>query len=383
MTPACHQSVSREDIEKVVQVLLSNNLTQGEEIPKFESAISSYTNSNYCVAVNSGTSALHLACLALGLSQDSELWTSPISFVASANCGLYCGAHVDFVDIDPDTANISVEALERKLREEGPPDILVAVHFTGSPCDMVKIYGLAQQYGFKIIEDACHALGAEYRGAKVGSCYYSDMTVFSFHPVKTITTGEGGAITTNNNEWAERLRLLRSHGITREDQQNPWEYQQLGLGHNYRMTDFQAALGRTQLIKVDEFVNYRNYLVHAYREALIHEPLQFIQGFPKYSKSAAHLCIICVEQEKRTNVFNYLRSKNVGVNVHYMPIYWHPYYQALGFQKGLCPNAEHYYNRCLTLPVTPKLSLGDQDYIIKCVKESLQNDHSNYSGKGI
>ncbi len=380
MIPYGRQSISEEDIQAVVDVLRSDYLTQGPVVSWFEEAICKYTDSVHAVATNSGTSALHLACLALGLGPGDILWTSPITFVASANCGLYCGAEVDFVDIDPQTYNISIKELEQKLekaKETGKlPKVVVPVHMCGLPCDMDAIAGLAKQYGFYIIEDACHAIGSLYQGASTGSCRYSDITVFSFHPVKTITTGEGGMATTRRKELADKMALLRSHGITRDRDRmthkpdGPWYYQQIGLGYNYRMTDIQAALGRSQLERLSDFISRRTHIASRYDEFLADLSLQ-PQHCPADRSSAMHLYVIRLGKEhlekSRIQIINELRDKGIGVNVHYIPVHTQPWYQQMGFKTGDYPEAERFYSEAISLPIYP----GLQEDEFSCVVDAL------------
>ncbi len=364
MIPYGRQDITPADIAAVVDVLQSDWLTQGPMVPRFEQAVIEKTGADYAVAVNSATSALHLACLALDLGPGDWLWTSPNTFVASANCGLYCGAKVDFVDIDPRTYNMSVEALAEKLEQAERlgtlPKIVVPVHFAGQSCDMASIRSLSQRYGFKIIEDASHAIGAKYLNQPVGSCKYSDITVFSFHPVKIITTGEGGMALTNDPEWANRMQMLRSHGITRDQKQmqnesvGSWYYEQLQLGFNYRMTDIQAALGLSQLSRLEPFIQRRQYLASIYNAALINLPI--ILPFQQHdSCSAFHLYVIQIDplqsSRDRATVFESLRQVGVGVNIHYIPVHTQPYYQRLGFQTGQFIEAERYYAHAITLPL--------------------------------
>lgn len=381
MIPYARQNITNSDIEAVVKVLRSDFLTQGPAVPTFEKAISDYCKVNYCVAVSSATSALHVACLALGLKSGDWLWTSPNTFVASANCGLYCGANIDFVDINPDTYNLCVEALEKKLIKadaEGKlPKIVIPVHFAGRPCDMKKIYALSQRYGFRIIEDASHAIGADLPSSKIGACEYSDITVFSFHPVKIITTGEGGAATTNDAVLAERLSLFRSHGVTRNrslmDQEGlpDWYYQQIDLGYNYRLTDIQAALGVSQIKTLDDNINQRTQLAYRYDELLsdlnVKPPSLDFNG-----RSALHLYVIQLNSSTdRKNVFDYLRRKGIAVNVHYIPVHYQPFYQSLGFKVGDFPNAEAYYENAISLPMYPILTTKQQDEVISNLRKIL------------
>lgn len=385
MIPYGKQTLSEADIAAVVRVLHSDYLTQGSQVPAFESSLKSYCGAEHAIAVCNATAALHLACQALGLGKGDILWTTPITFVASANCALYCGATVDFVDIDPRTLNLSIPALEAKLRQAQVsgclPKIVIPVHLCGEPCDMAALHQLAQQYGFKIIEDASHAIGASYHGGKVGSCQYSDITVFSFHPVKIITTAEGGACLTNNAETANKLALLRSHGITRnpaEMQGEPdgaWYYQQIDLGYNYRMTELQAALGVSQMTRLDEFVARRHALAARYDKLLADLPLILPYRNPA-NQSALHLYPIQVQPESgktRKQIFDYLRSHGIGVNVHYIPVHTQPYYrQRFGFKPGDFPNAETYYSRAISLPLYFSLSEDEQDTVVATLKQAFQ-----------
>jgi UDP-4-amino-4,6-dideoxy-N-acetyl-beta-L-altrosamine transaminase len=383
--PYGRQSISDEDIKAVVNVLRSDWLTQGPVIKQFEQAVADYCGARYAVAVNSATSALQIACLAAGLGPDDTFWTSPNTFVASANCGLYCGAGVDFVDIDSHTYNLSVERLEEKLvaaQQNGTlPKLLIPVHFTGQSCDMARIADLAKIYGFRVVEDASHAIGGRYRQTAIGSCSYSDMTVFSFHPVKIITTGEGGMVLTNSKESYEKLARLRSRGITRdpalmeEDSHGPWYYQEIELGFNYRMTDMQAALGLSQLKRLDEFVARRQQLVDRYNQALSNLPLVLPYQHPDVY-SAFHLYVIRLKLNamkiNRRQVFEELRASGIGVNVHYIPVHTQPYFRTLGFNAGDFPEAEKYYKNAISLPMFPELSEKDQDYVIDTLRDILR-----------
>ncbi len=383
MIPYGHQQISEEDIDAVISVLRSDYLTQGPMVPRFEQAITDYTGAEHAIAVNSGTSALHIACLALGLGEGDWLWTSPITFVASANCGRYCGASVDFVDIDPVTWNISTEALEQKLiqaeREQRLPKVLVAVHLCGLCCDMEVIAHLAKQYGFSVVEDACHAIGGRYRKRPIGSGRYSDITVFSFHPVKNMTTGEGGMALTNDEILAERMRRLRSHGITSDQEKmtkladGPWYYQQIELGFNYRMTDLQAALGVSQLKRLDSFILQRNQIAERYDQAFSSLPLQLpARAVDCYS--AFHLYVVGLKQEyeeRRYELLVQLRAKGVVAHVHYIPVHTQPYYQQQGFSSGDFPEAEKYYRKSLTLPIYPDMTEKDQQQVIALVRDLL------------
>jgi len=381
--PYGKQNIEEKDIEAVVDVLKSDFLTQGPQVPLFEEEISRYTGSQYTIAVNSATSALHLACLALGLTKGDILWTSPNSFVASANCALYCGAKVDFVDINPKTYNLSIESLEKKLIESEInntlPKVVVPVHFAGQSCDMEKIFLLSKKYNFRIIEDASHAIGGEYKKTKVGNCKFSDMTVFSFHPVKIITTGEGGAITTNSINLAEKLKILRSHGITKEKKimshyDGDWFYEQIELGFNYRMTDIQAALGRSQLTRIDKFVEERHKIYLKYKKNLKNLPV-ILPFHENFVYSSLHLYPILISDEsnkKRDEVFNYLREKGVFVNVHYIPIHSQPFYQNLGFARNSFPNAMEYYKKTISLPIFPGLTNQNILFVTDMLSEALK-----------
>jgi UDP-4-amino-4,6-dideoxy-N-acetyl-beta-L-altrosamine transaminase len=384
MIPYGRQCISDLDIDSVVEVLKSDYLTQGPKVPEFESKLAKRVCAQHAVAVNSATSALHIACLALGLQSGDWLWTSPITFVASANCGLYCGAQVDFVDIDPDTNNICMEALSRKLEMAAAmgtlPKVLVAVHLSGLSCDMKAIFDLSVRYGFRIIEDASHAVGGSYKGEPIGSCRYSDVTVFSFHPVKVLTTAEGGCAVTNQPELAKWMRLFSSHCITRDhelmdaDEPPPWYYQQLGLGFNYRMTELQAALGISQLDMLEEFVARRTELADRYDQLLsdlpIYKPVR-----KEFMESAWHLYIVKLNLEHiettRLEVFRHMRKSGVGVNVHYIPVYHQPYYSKMGFDIGYCTNAERYYERALSLPLHYGLTFEEQDKVAESLSAAL------------
>jgi UDP-4-amino-4,6-dideoxy-N-acetyl-beta-L-altrosamine transaminase len=385
MIPYGKQDINQEDINSVVKILESDFLTQGPQVPLFENSVTSYCGASYGIAVNSATSALHIACLALGLGKGDILWTSPNSFVASANCGLYCGAEVDFVDIDIETYNLSISELEKKLvkgkKENKLPKILVPVHFAGQSCDMKKIYSLSKEYGFKVLEDASHAIGAKYLNKPIGGCQYSDITVFSFHPVKIITTGEGGLATTNDSKLSEKMKLFRSHGITRNSDMmtkipdGNWYYQQIDLGFNYRMTDLQAALGASQIKRVDEFVGKRHILHERYDSLLkslpIKRPFQH-----KDSYSSMHLYPIQInlnsQRKSRQQIFNELREDGIGVNAHYIPIHTQPYFQKLKFKEGDFPNAEAYYKSTLSIPLFSKMTFDDQEQVVNSLQKSLK-----------
>jgi UDP-4-amino-4,6-dideoxy-N-acetyl-beta-L-altrosamine transaminase len=382
--PYARQTISEQDIRAVTEILQSDWLTQGPAVERFEKAVAASCGARFAVAVNSGTSALHIACLAAGLKQGEALWTTPNTFVASANCGLYCGASVDFVDIDPRTYNMSPDALELKLerarKSSRLPKILIPVHFAGQACEMAAITELAAAYGIHVIEDASHAIGGRYRGAPIGNCTFSDMTVFSFHPVKIITTGEGGMIVTNRPELHEKLIRLRSHGITRDpalmegESQGAWYYQQIELGFNYRMTDIQAALGESQLKRIGEFIERRHVLAERYNKALHGMPLTLPWQRPD-CYSAYHLYPIRLNtaelSKTRRQVFDALRSAGILVNVHYIPVHTQPYFLRMGFKKGDFPESENYYSGAISLPMYFGLSDSDQDYVISCVREVL------------
>jgi UDP-4-amino-4,6-dideoxy-N-acetyl-beta-L-altrosamine transaminase len=377
MIPYGKQDISQADIDTVLNVLQSDFLTQGPAVPEFEDKLKTYCGVSNAVAVNSATSALHIACLALGVGPGDIVWTSPITFVASSNCALYCGAKVDFIDTDPRTYNISVMALSAKLEEAKKngvlPKVVIPVHLTGQSCEMSEIYRLSQLYGFKIIEDASHAIGGKYLGVPIGNCAFSDITVFSFHPVKIITTCEGGLATTNNNDLAQKLRLLRSHGITRDENQmenishGSWYYEQILLGFNYRMTDIHAALGISQMNRLDQFVTKRHELADRYNQMLKHLPL-VLPWQNEDSYSSFHLYVVKYEPvnggRSFNEVFEFIRGKEIGVNIHYMPVYKQPYYRHLGFSKNYCTEAENYYQSALSLPMYTGLSVEDQDKVI-------------------
>ena len=377
MIPYGRQNISQKDIDTVIDVLKSDFLTQGPKVPEFENTLKSYTGSKYAYAMNSATSALHVACLALGLEKGDILWTSPISFVASANAGLYCGAMVDFVDINPKTNNLCPEKLKEKLYiahlSNTLPKILIPVHLCGQSCDMREIKKLCDRYSIKIIEDASHAIGASYLNAPVGNCAYSDITVFSFHPVKIITTCEGGAALTNDKYLAEKIELFRSHGITRDEKMmtepshGPWYYQQIELGYNYRMTDIQGALGLSQMNRLNEFINKRHQISKRYDKYLKRLPV-LTPIKHKDTHSSIHLYIIRLKLEKisisHKQVFERLRDNDIGVNLHYIPIHLQPFYNSLGFNIGDFPEAEKYYSEAISLPIYTTLSLSDQDKVI-------------------
>ncbi len=384
MIPYGRQDVSQQDIDAVIKVLQSDFLTQGPQVPAFEQVLTDYVQAKHAVAVNSATSALHLACLALGLGPGDWLWTTPITFVASANCGLYCGAQVDFVDIDPVTYNLCPKELEKKLiaaEKTGKlPKVVVPVHFSGQPCDMQAIHQLAQTYGFKIIEDASHAIGGKYQGEPIGNCRYSDITVFSFHPVKIITTAEGGLALTNDDALAEKLNLYRSHGVTRDtslmthEPDGPWYYQQVALGFNYRMTELQAALGISQMQRLDEFVAQRHRLAERYNQLLADLPVTLPWQHPD-SYSGLHLYVIRLQLDKinktHLQVFEQLREAGIGVNLHYIPVHTQPYYQKMGFKEGDFPEAERYYEEAISLPMFSTMTEQQQDEVVRVLLKVL------------
>jgi UDP-4-amino-4,6-dideoxy-N-acetyl-beta-L-altrosamine transaminase len=378
------QDITQADIDAVVEVMRSVNLTQGPAIPRFEQAVLAHCKARHALAVNSATSALHIACLALDLGPGDWLWTTPNTFVASANCGLYCGAQVDFVDIDPRTYNLCAQALERKLQvaqQQGRlPKVVVPVHLCGQPCDMRAIHALAQRYGFKIIEDASHAIGGSYLGEPIGNCRYSDITVFSFHPVKIITTAEGGMAVTNSDELATKLGLLRSHGITREPElmtepmHGPWYYQQVALGYNYRMTDLQAALGVSQITRLEHYVARRHELARRYDRLLAELPITLPWQHPD-GYSGLHLYVIRLQLDKisrsHLQVFEALRAADILVNLHYIPVHLQPHYSRMGFKPGDFPEAERYYTEAISIPMYPTLTEAEQDEVIAAIKSAI------------
>lgn len=385
MIPYGRQDINQADIDAVIEVLRSDFLTQGPAVPAFEKAIASYCGAQHAVAVNSATSALHIACLALGVGPNDVVWTTPITFVASANCTLYCGATVDFVDIDPRTYNLSVDRLAEKLaqaeRTGNLPKVVIPVHLCGQPCDMAGIHALSQQYGFKVIEDASHAIGARYKGEPIGNCRYSDITVFSFHPVKIITTGEGGMALTNDAQLAKRMQLLRSHGITSDAaemhpraQEEIWNYQQIDLGFNYRMTDIQAALGLSQMQRLDEFVTKRHAIAKRYDQMLSSLPV-LIPWQHADSYSGYHLYVIRLKlgeiNKTHRQVYEALRAADILVNLHYIPVYRQPYYEQTGFRVGHCPQAEHYYSEAVSIPMYPGLTEAQQDQLVAVIREAV------------
>lgn len=384
LIPYGRQDITQEDIDAVIEVLKSDFLTQGPLVPDFEAAVADYCRAAHAVAVNSATSALHVACLGLGLRAGDWLWTTPITFVASANCALYCGAKVDFVDIDPETCNISVAKLAEKLaaaQKEGClPKIVVPVHLAGQSCDMAAIRELSLRYGFAVIEDASHAVGGRYKGEPIGNCAYSDVTVFSFHPVKIITTGEGGMALTNDPVIASRMQLFRSHGITRDSEamakspDGPWYYEQIELGYNYRMTELQAALGLSQLSRMDGYIERRHEIAQHYDMNLSKLAIRIPVNIPD-AYSALHLYVIRLIGDqvaaRKIAVFNKLRDLKIGVNLHYIPVHTQPYYQKLGFRKGDFPEAERYYDQAITIPLYPTMDAQSVDRVVAAVNEAV------------
>ena len=384
MIPYSRQDVNQDDIDAVVEVLRSDYLTQGPTVLAFEQAVAKYCKARYAVATNSATSALHVACQALGVGRGDIVWTTPITFVASANCARYCGAKVDLVDIDPDTFNLDANLLGEKLaiaEKSGTlPKVVIPVHLCGQSCDMKRIHDLREKYGFKIIEDGSHAIGGKYRNEPIGSCQYSDITVFSFHPVKIITTGEGGMAITNDPELANTMAMLRSHGITRDHAKmtkgadGPWYYEQLELGYNYRMTDLYAALGLSQLKRLDKFVACRNELASNYDNLLQGQPFK-IPARNVDAYSSFHLYVVRVKGENprqtRADVFDRLRNNGIMANIHYIPIYHHPYYARLGFTAKNFPEAENYYDRALSIPLYPELTNAQQRQIVHLLKKPM------------
>lgn len=386
MIPYGRQEITEADIAEVEKILRSNFLTQGQTVPKFEKAVANYCGASYAIATNSATSALHVACLALDLGPGDLLWTSPNTFVASANCGRYCGADIDFVDIDPKTYNMSIDALSEKLIYSEKlgrlPKIVVPVHFAGQPCDMIKINELSKKYGFKIIEDASHAIGASYSKIKVGSCNHSDITVFSFHPVKIITSAEGGMTLTNDKEIADKISRLRIHGITsnknkmkKYNKNEIWNYQQIELGFNYRMNDIQAALGISQLKRIDQYVKRRHEIAAFYDTALKSLPLTTPwQASGVYSSYHLYTILIKFDSDFKSQkqVYNELRKNNIEANIHYTPVHRHPYYEKLGFKKNDFPVAEKFHKEVISIPLFPSLQDSQQSYVIQTLKKVMK-----------
>lgn len=374
MIPYSRQKIEEDDIQAVVDVLRSDYITTGPRIAEFEKRVADYVGAGYAVAVANGTAALHAACFAAGIAPGDEVITTPITFAASANCIMYCGGRPVFADIDPKTYNIDPEDIKRKITDK--TKAVIPVHLAGQPCDMDAIQKIAEEYHLLVIEDGAHALGSEYKGKRIGSI--SDMTTFSFHPVKPITTGEGGIIVTDKEELYQKLCLFRSHGITREDSlmtrnEGPWFYQQMELGYNYRITDVQCALGCSQMNKLDKFLERRRELARRYHRAFQDCPDIIVPYQLHDANSGWHLYIIQVLHCDRKNVFETLREKGIGVNVHYIPVYYHPYYREHGYQEVCCPNAEKLYEQMISIPLHPSLSNGQQDYIIQTIKDTLGN----------
>jgi UDP-4-amino-4,6-dideoxy-N-acetyl-beta-L-altrosamine transaminase len=388
MIPYGRQDIQDVDISAILEVLKSDFLTQGPAVPRFQDCVARYSQVRRAVAVNSATSALHVALLALEVGVGDVIWTSPNTFVASSNAALYCGAAIDFVDIDPITYNMSVTALEEKLvdakRSGQLPKVVIPVHIAGQPCDMERIHFLAKHYSFRVLEDASHAIGGKYNGEPIGNCRHSDITVFSFHPVKIVTTAEGGMAVTNDDILADKMELYRSHGITRDPKlmsqtsDGPWYYQQIALGYNYRLTDLQAALGVSQMQRLEAYIARRHEIAARYNRELHELPitLPFQQDF---SHSAYHLYIIRLHLEAiapRTHaqVFQDLRDRGIMVNLHYIPVHTHPYYKSLGFSWGDFPNSEAYYRSAISLPMYPTLTSAEQSHVIQSLKEVLKNN---------
>lgn len=374
--PYGRQWIDDEDIEEVIETLKSDYITTGPKIREFEEKVAAYTGTKYAVAISNGTAALHAACFAAGIGYGDEVITTPMTFAASANCILYCGAKPVFADIDPQTYNIDPEDIKRKITSK--TKAIIPVHYTGQPVDIDEINKIAKQYGLIVIEDGAHALGAEYKGKKVGS--QSDMMTLSFHPVKHITTGEGGMVLTNSKDFYEKLKLFRAHGITRDENlltknEGPWYYEQQYLGYNYRMTDIQAALGISQMNKLNNFLELRRKYAQMYNDAFKDIEELIIPYQLPYTNSSWHIYVLQLRLEKlkvgRREVYEALLKENIGVNVHYIPIYYHPYYQRLGYKKGLCPNAEHLYERIITLPLFPKMTEEDINDVIEAVKKVI------------
>jgi UDP-4-amino-4,6-dideoxy-N-acetyl-beta-L-altrosamine transaminase len=375
--PYGQQSIDKDDIAAVAEVLRSDFITQGPKIREFEDALCKYTGAKYAVAVSSGTAALHIACLAAGIKERDEVITSPITFVASANCILYCGGRPVFADIQEDTANISPQEIEGKVTAK--TKAIIPVNFAGHPCDLQEIHQIARKNNLVVIEDAAHALGAEYRGSKIGSCKYSDMIIFSFHPVKSITTGEGGAVLTNNQNFYRKLLMLRTHGTTKDGllhkAEGEWYYEMQSLGYNYRITDIQTALGISQLIKLDKFIKERRKISSIYNEAFADNAYFDIPPERTYVRSSYHLYPIKLKNKyksRKKKIFSRLREKGLGVQVHYIPVYLHPFYQKIGYTRGFCPIAEDFYHREISIPLYCGMTHNAIDYVIKTVKEGFE-----------
>lgn len=389
MIPYGKQDITKADINSVIDVLTSDWLTQGPKVPEFEKQIANVCQAKFAIAANSATSSLHLACLALGVGEGDAVWTSPISFVASANCALYCGAKVDFVDVNLHTANMCPLALKDKLQHaeqnNSLPKVIIVVHMGGLSCDMEAISALAKQYKISLIEDSSHAIGGKYQDSPIGCCHYSDISIFSFHPVKIITTAEGGVATTNNHKLAEKMSLLRSHGVTKDKcilqrtTTDEWYYEQHELGFNYRMTELNAALGLSQLVRINDYIAKRHEIAQTYINALSHLPITFQQQQANYY-SAYHLMLVRINKDSsisRKELFNYLRNKGIGVNVHYIPIHQQPYFQNLGFSSGDFPKAELYYSQCISIPLHPTLTNNEISTIIQSIKDAFKPFVSN------
>lgn len=385
MIPYGRQDIQDSDVDAVLSVLQSDFLTQGPAVPRFEQAVSKHCGARHAVAVNSATSALHIALMALDVTAGDVVWTSPNTFVASSNAALYCGASVDFVDIDPVTYNMSVSALSEKLAYAEKlgrlPKVVIPVHLTGQPCDMAQIHDLAQQYGFKVVEDASHAIGGQYQNQPIGNCAYSDVTVFSFHPVKIVTTAEGGMAMTNDETLAEKMALYRSHGITRDPalmthaSDGPWSYQQITLGYNYRMTDMQAALGVSQIQRLNHYIARRHDIATRYNQELSELPLTLPMQ-ATYGHSAYHLYVIRLDLDAiapltHAEVFQSLRDQEILVNLHYIPVHTQPYYQAMGFRWGDFPQAEAYYKNAISIPMYPTMTDDAQTHVIQALHKIL------------
>ena len=377
MIPYGRQFIDDEDIQEVIKTLKSDFITQGPKIKEFESALCEYTGAKYAVAVSNGTAALHISCLAAGIRHNHEVITSPITFVASANCILYCGGKPVFADVQEDTINIDPEEIERKITRN--TKAVIPVHFAGHPCDLEEIYAIAKKNNLIVIEDACHALGAEYKGSKIGSCKYSDMTVFSFHPVKSITTGEGGVILTNNKKFYEKLLIFRNHGITKEKKkflnkdEGDWYYEMQCLGFNYRITDFQCALGLSQLKKLDKFIQHRREIADIYNKELSKIEGIILPTEKPYVKSSWHIyCIRVKDTIKRKKIFSFLREQGIGVQVHYIPVHLQPYYRTnFNYKEGDFPKAENYYKSAITIPLFFNLGKTEIEYIIEKIKDAI------------
>lgn len=385
MIPYGRQDIQDSDVQAVINVLLSDFLTQGPVVPQFEQVVSKHCGARHALAVNSATSALHIALLALDVTAGDIVWTSPNTFVASANAALYCGASVDFIDIDPVTYNMSIIALSEKLAHANKtgrlPKVVIPVHLTGQPCDMAQIYDLAMLYGFKVVEDASHAIGGQYRGQPIGNCAYSDVTVFSFHPVKIVTTAEGGMVLTNNDALAEKMALYRSHGITRDPalmnqvSDGPWFYQQIALGYNYRMTELQAALGVSQMQRLGSYIERRHEIAARYNHELANLPIILPRQEP-YAHSAYHLYVIRLNLDAiapltHVQVFQSLRDRGILVNLHYIPVHTQPFYQLMGFSWGDFPHAEAYYKNAISIPMYPTMTADEQTQVIQALRETL------------